>query len=112
MKNKLCLTVVLIFIVGCASTSNSRWFEGAMMSFQVVELGPMEYKLFAYGAGAHKKEEVERGFLVRAGELCNGAGFNHEFGTEPYQYRSYGNGYSFTHTAFKSIGIIKCNKNP
>ncbi len=60
-----------------------------MMSFEVLEVGPRQYKLFANGAGAHKREEVERGFLVRAREICDGQEFSHELLTTPYQYTVY-----------------------
>jgi hypothetical protein len=98
----------LTLIAGCASSPNSRWLEGAMMSFEVLDVGPRQYKLFANGAGAHKREEVERGFLVRARELCNGRAFSHEFETTPYQYGSSGGGFSFTHNAFRTVGVVKC----
>lgn len=108
MRPYLLFFPALAMIGGCASTPNSRWLEGAMMSFEVLEVGPRQYKLFANGAGAHKREEVERGFLVRAKEICDGKEFSHELQTTPYQYGSSGGGFSFTHNAFKTVGVVKC----
>jgi len=108
MLRHLVILPVLAMFAGCASNPNSRWHEGAMMNYEVLEVGPKQYKLIATGAGAHKRDEVERGFLVRAGELCNGREFSHEFQTTPYQYGSSSGGFSFTHNAFKTTGIIKC----
>lgn len=78
------------------------------MGFEVLEVGPRQYKLTANGAGAHKSEEVERGFLVRARELCGGQKFSHDYQTMPYQYGSSGGGFSFTHNAFKTVGVVQC----
>lgn len=102
------LIPAFLLIHGCASNPNSRWLEGAMMNFEVLDVGPRQYKLFVSGAGAHKREEVERGFLVRARELCGGQDFTHEMETTPYQYGSSGGGFSFSHSAFKTTGIVKC----
>lgn len=108
MRRYLVIPPFLALIAGCASNPNSRWLEGAMMGFEVLEVGPRQYKLTANGAGAHKSAEVERGFLVRAGELCGGQNFSREYQTTPYQYGSSGGGYSFTHNAFKTVGVVKC----
>ncbi len=108
MWRHLIVLPIVAMIAGCASSPNSRWIEGAMMSFEVLDVGPGQYKLFANGAGAHKREEVERGFLLRASELCKGQEFSHEFQTTPYQYGSSGGGFSFTHNALNTVGIIKC----
>jgi len=108
MLRYLFIMPIVAMLAGCASDPNSRWYEGGMMRYEVVEIGPRQYKLFAHGAGAHKKEEVERAFLLRAGELCNGHEFSHEFQTTPYQYGSSGGGLSFTHNAFRTTGVIKC----
>lgn len=108
MQRYLFLLSPIFVLAGCASSPNSIWFEGAMMGYEVLEIGPRQYKLVAFGAGFHKKDEVERGFLFRAGQLCEGAGFNHEFQTAPYQYFSSGGGFSFTHNAFKTTGVVKC----
>ncbi|MEF8697766.1 MAG: hypothetical protein V5B36_14370 [Candidatus Accumulibacter sp. UW25] len=78
------------------------------MNYDVLEIGQRQYKLIANGAGRHKREEVERGFLFRAGQLCAGQAFTQEYQTTPYQYGSSGGGYSFTHNAFRTTGIVKC----
>ena len=78
-----------------------------MMSYEILEIGPRQYKLVANGAGLHKKDEVERGFLFRAGQLCGGPNFSNDYQTTPYQYGSSGGGFSFTHNAFKTTGIVK-----
>jgi hypothetical protein len=108
MQRLLFLLLIFAGLAGCASNPNSFWYAGAMMNYEVLEIGPRQYKLVANGAGLHKKEEVERGFLFRASQLCGGQEFSHEFQTAPYQYGSSGGGYSFTHNAFKTIGIVKC----
>ena len=109
MRRSLLLFLSALAVLGgCASSQDSRWFDGAFMSFEVVEVGPRQYKVFAKGAGAHTPEEVERGFLVRADELCLGKEFSHELQTTPYQYGSSGGGFSFTHDAFKTVGIVQC----
>lgn len=100
--------LVLPVLAACASNPNSIWFEGAMMHYEILEIGPRQYKLIASGAGLHKKEEVERGFIFRDGQLCSGTGFSHDFQTVPYQYGSSGGGMSFTHNAFRTTGIVKC----
>jgi hypothetical protein len=102
------LLLIFTFIAGCASSPNSFWYEGAMMNYEVLEIGPRQYKLIANGAGAHKKDTVERGFLFRAGQLCGGQEFSHESETAPYQYGSSGGGFYFTHNAFRTTGIVKC----
>jgi hypothetical protein len=102
------LLFIFAGLAGCASNPNSFWFEGAMMNYEVLEIGPRQYKLVANGAGLHKRDEVERGFLFRASQLCGGQEFSHEFQTAPYQYGSSGGGFSFTHNAFKTTGIVKC----
>lgn len=98
-----------LLLSACASNPNSVWFEGAMMHYEVLEVGPRQYKLIANGAGRHKSIEVERGFIARAEQLCNGSAFSHEFQTTPYQYGSSGGGMSFTHNAFRTTGIVKCS---
>ena len=102
------LLLVFAGFTGCASNPNSFWYEGAMMNYQVLEIGERQYKLVANGAGRHKKEEVERGFLLRAGQLCGEKSFMHEYQTMPYQYGSSGGGFSFTHNAFRTTGMVKC----
>jgi hypothetical protein len=98
-----------LFLAACSSNPNSIWFERGMMAFEVLEVGPRQYKLTANGAGAHTSEQVERGFMQRAGQLCEGRPFTHnEISSEPYQYGSTGGGYSFRHSAFKSVGIVTC----
>src|SRR5437868_946182 len=108
MKRPLFILLILTGLAGCASNPNSLWYEGAMMHYEVLEIGPRQYKLVANGAGLHKKDEVERGFVFRAGQLCGGREFSHEFQTVPYQYGSSGGGFFFTHNAFKTTGIVKC----
>ena len=108
MQRLLSLLLTLSAVAGCASNPNSIWFEGAMMNYEVLEIGPRQYKLVANGAGFHKQEEVERGFLFRANQLCGGQDFSHDYQTAPYQYGSSGGGFSFTHNAFKTTGIVKC----
>ncbi len=95
-------------LAGCASTPNSGWFENGMMSYEVLEVGQREYKLVAIGAGAHKLEQVERAFAVRADQLCDGKRLPSKLQAEQYQYSSSGGGFFFRHSAFKTTGIVKC----
>jgi hypothetical protein len=97
-----------VFIAGCASTPNSFWFENGMMNFEVLEVGPKQYKLIAMGAGALKREQVERAFSIRANQLCEDKPFPYEFQSEPRQYTSSGGGFAFVHNAFKTTGVVKC----
>ncbi|HNG04613.1 MAG TPA: hypothetical protein PLQ71_22195 [Nitrospira sp.] len=108
MKLGSFLLCLLLFLPGCASNPNSIWFDGAMMNYEVLVIGPSQYKLVAFGAGFYKKEDVKRGFMFRAGQLCDSSGFTHEFQTVPYQYNSTGGGFFFTHNAFKASGVVKC----
>jgi hypothetical protein len=108
MRYFIYLLLAFSSLAGCVSNPNSIWFEGAMMNYEILEVGPRQYKLVASGAGLHKKEEVERGFLSRASQLCGGQDFSHDYKTIPYQYGSSGGGYSFTHNAFKTTGIVIC----
>ena len=107
MQRLLFLLLIFADLAGCASDPNTFWYEGAMMHCEVSEIGPRQYKLVANGAGHHKQEEVERGFLFRAGQLCGGQEFSHEFQTAPYRYGLPGGGFPF-YTAFKTTGIVKC----
>lgn len=103
--------VLLSLRGGCASNPNAIWYEGSVMGFDVLIVGERQYKIVASGAGFHDRDEVERGFLMRAAHVCGGQEFTHEFHTEPYQYRSSGGGYSFTHDAFRTTGIVQCKWN-
>jgi hypothetical protein len=99
---------VLATVAGCASDPNLRWFEGARMGFAVTELGPEKYRLDAYGAGAHTKQDVERGFLMRAGELCSPRQFKHEVGIYPSSYTGDSFGYRSTFKTLQAIGTVTC----
>jgi hypothetical protein len=103
------LLMLLPAIAACASDPNLIWFEGAGMSYDVLEIGPRQYKITAAGAAAHKKEAVERGFMFRAEQICNGKTFSHDFQTSPVQYTSPVMTFSPTFNAFRTTGLVKCS---
>ncbi len=96
-------------LTGCASTPNSHWFESGMMNFEVLEVGPKQYKLTGQGAGNHSAEQVRRAFELRAAKLCGSGKPNYLMPQpESYQYRSSGGGFSFVHNAFKLTSTVSC----
>lgn len=108
MQRYTSLILIVTAVAGCASNPNSRWFEGARMGFAVNQLEPGKYKLDAYGAGAHTKEDVERGFLMRAAELCSPKQFAYNVGTYPSSYTVVHQGYSMTYPTFQAMGTVTC----
>ena len=104
------LVVTTTMLTGCATNPNDTWFEGAHMTFKVSSYGNNRYEVTAEGAGAHKPEQVERGFLQRASQLCDGKGFDHQFTTTACTYSAPGGvyGISTMHRAFKTTGTVTC----
>jgi len=102
--------LALAGLAGCgALTPNHVWHEGAVMSYEVLEIGPQQYKLVATGAGLHKQEAVERGFLFRAGQLCGGQTFAHEYQTAPFTHTLLGpRNVPTAYTTIRTSGIVKC----
>lgn len=101
-----------LLLSACATDPNQTWFEGAAMSYKVTDIGNGRYSLVAQGAGAHKPEQVERAFLFRAGQLCNGGAYQHEVKLQQYQYSAPSGviGGSTYHRATEALGTVVCSK--
>lgn len=106
IKKMLVCCLAVGSLVGCSA--NSRWLHGGMMSFDVEQAGPNAYRLTATGAGSQSKSQVEQGFLVRAGELCNGSPFDHTVEISPYSYNDWNGTFIATHHAFRAVGTVSC----
>jgi hypothetical protein len=106
--NNLRLSLLFFAMVLSACSANSRWLEGAMMTFEVERTAPKTYLLTANGAGAQSSAQVERGFLVRASELCDNGSFDHKLETVPYQYGDWNGYFVVQHRAYRTTGTVIC----
>jgi hypothetical protein len=106
--DNLRLSLAMLAAVLSACSANSRWLEGALMSFKVEQTAPKTYLLTANGAGAQSRAQVERGFLVRASELCDNGSFDHTLQTVPYEYGDWNGTYIAQHSAYRTTGTVVC----
>jgi hypothetical protein len=102
------LQLLLIISALTACSANGRWLEGGVMGFEVNQVDAKTYSLAANGAGSQSRAQVERGFLVRAAELCSPAGFDHTAETSTSTYRDWNGGITATHSRYVMKGTVSC----
>ncbi|MBC7436337.1 MAG: hypothetical protein H7332_09745 [Bdellovibrionales bacterium] len=110
--SRLCTPLFLLMLAGCASTSAPGKLDNTQIRDEVVQTGPAEYRLTAYGAEVHEASQVLRAFEARATKLCAPGMARHPaVKSEPYQYDTgvgaAGNP-TAAHSAFKATGVVTC----
>ncbi|RYX94073.1 MAG: hypothetical protein EOO28_16010 [Comamonadaceae bacterium] len=100
---------VAIVLTGCTTTPGTPRLDNAQIRDEVVQTGPGEWRLTAFGAEVHTASQVERAFTARAGALCAGPVLVPPR-AESYQYDTGAGPSTIAHNAFKASGTVRCNK--
>ena len=110
-----CIATALICyaaVAGCASTPAPSKLDNTQIRDEVMQTGPAEYRLTAYGAEVHEAAQVTRAFSARAVKLCApGVAKHAAVKAEPYQYDtgvSAAGSPTAAHNAFKATGLVTC----
>jgi len=75
MKYRCALALGLCVLAsGCVTNPNRFEFEGAVVTYEMLEVGAGTYKLNIEGGRGQNKAQVERAYAFRAGQLCDGKG--------------------------------------
>jgi hypothetical protein len=114
MKQLFCICPLLcaLTLAGCASSPAPSKLDNTQIRDEIVQTGPSEYRLTAYGAEVHEAAQVTRAFAVRAAKLCApGTAIHAPVKAEPYQYDtgvSAAGSPTAAHNAFKATGMVTC----
>jgi hypothetical protein len=112
----ICPLLAALTLAACASSPTPSKLDNTQIRDEIVQTGPAEYRLTAYGAEVHEAAQVTRAFTVRAVKLCApGVAKHAPVKAEPYQYdtgvsTAVGTAGSptATHNAFKATGMVTC----
>ena len=113
---RICPTLCALVLTACASSPAPSKLDNTQIRDEIVQTGPAEYRLTAYGAEVHEAAQVTRAFEARAVKLCApGVAKHAPVKAEPYQYdtgvsTAAGAAGSPTaaHNAFKATGMVTC----
>ncbi|CAN5528736.1 hypothetical protein BH11PSE7_BH11PSE7_10750 [soil metagenome] len=112
----ICPLLGALMLAACASSPTPGKLDNTQIRDEMVQTGPAEYRLTAYGAEVHEPAQVTRAFEARAVKLCApGVAKHAPVKAEPYQYdtgvsTAPGTAGSPTaaHNAFKATGMVTC----
>ena len=98
-----------LLLVACTTTPGTPKLDNAQIRDELVQTGPGEWRLTAFGAEVHSASQVERAFSARASALCLAPVFVPPK-AGPYQYDTGSGSSTVAHNAFKASGTVRCNR--
>ena len=111
---RICPLLCGLILAACASSPapTPSKLDNTQIRDEMVQTGPAEYSLTAYGAEVHEAAQVTRAFEARAVKLCApGVAKHAAVKAEPYQYDtgvSAAGSPTAAHNAFKATGMVTC----